>query len=64
MKLKDLVIIISNKKGDCYQVSLSTTERHLMMTYLHSLHQGEINIIPGKLPMQIIKPEKKKGVRK
>jgi len=55
MKLKDMIIIISNKKGNCYQVQISETERFLIIEYLKQLHKGAIKIINDKLPMKIKK---------
>ena len=61
MKLKDLTIIISNKKGDRYQVGLSKIEKENVINYLEYLHKGRIKILRGKLSMKLIKGGDKSG---
>lgn len=52
-KLNQLIVIISNKKGDCYQVSLNKTEAMTVRVIIADLHGGIIKVAKPKLSMEI-----------
>lgn len=55
MKVNKLAVIVSNKKGDCYQVALTKTEEKLIQSLISQLHGGKINAVEELLPLEIKK---------
>ena len=55
MKANRLAVIVSNKKGDCYQVILSEAEETAIGQFIANLHEGEIKVLKKKLPLKLEK---------
>lgn len=53
MKTNRLVAIVSNKKGDCYQVALDKSQEKQILCMLRLWHGGKINCISPKLMLTI-----------
>jgi hypothetical protein len=49
MKLNKLVVIVSLKNNDCYQVNLNQQEQNLVSNLIQQLHLGTIKISLPKL---------------
>jgi len=55
MKANRLAVIVSNKKGDCYQVILSETEETAVGQFIADLHEGKIKVLKKKLSLKLEK---------
>jgi len=53
MKLDKLAVIITNKKGDCFQVGLTKEENEAVINFIVDLHGGKIKADKQKLPLSI-----------
>lgn len=49
MKVNRLAVIVSNKKGDCYQVVLSEAEETAVGQFIANLHEGEIKVLKRRV---------------
>lgn len=49
MKLKNLVVIIENKSGTCYQVGLTEEESLTVGRLISQMHNGSIKVCKEKL---------------
>jgi len=55
MKANRLAVIVSNKKGDCYQVVLSEAEETAVGQFIADLHEGKIKVLKKKLSLKLEK---------
>jgi hypothetical protein len=54
-KAKDLVIVVSNELGECYQVALTKEQRRTIYSILVMQGKGKIKCLDTKLSMEIVK---------
>ncbi len=54
-KTKDMVIVVSNELGECYQVALTKEQRQTIYSILVMQGGGKIKCLDTKLSMEITK---------
>lgn len=53
MKLKFITVLVTNKKGDTYQVALTKDEREEVTSFLTAIHNGTVKVHKGILPIKL-----------
>ena len=52
MKVKSIVVLIENIKGDFWQVALDERDRGMVMDLIIQMHNGKIKALRNKLPLE------------
>lgn len=52
-KVNDLVVIVSNESGICYEVALTKEETVAIINLISQMHNGKIKVLDEELDMKI-----------
>jgi hypothetical protein len=52
-KVNDLVVIVSNESGICYEVALTKEETVAIIYLISQMHNGKIRVLDEELDMKI-----------